>query len=336
MPDYFSPGVYVEEIDNAPRSVEGVGTSTAGFVGMAERGPVGGAPTLVTNFKSFTRQFGGALSEYTHGDYRYLAGSVEQFFANGGTRCYISRVVPDDAAPSAKKMGILDIKAANPGKWGNRIQISLHSVNKRKMQLVKKTSDNTYTAKSVEGFREGDIVVFNGEYNRIQMIYDDQVTFEAKFRGNPVDEGLIPKTVVYLVTFDMMIRYNDQTENYFDLTLNSAARSYIATRLSQSSFVKVEVAEAAAAKSAPAKDDKGEAKGEAVNTIGNPVEQILGKGVTEGTFTLEGGSDGSIGSVNAGTFIGDSDGPNGRTGIQSFLENDVVNLLAAPGITIPE
>ncbi|MBQ9631981.1 MAG: phage tail sheath family protein, partial [Lachnospiraceae bacterium] len=47
-------------------------------------------------------------------------------------------------------------------------------------------------------------------------------------------------------------------------------------------------------------------------------------------------ADGTISTVNAGTFIGVDNGPKGRTGIQAFLENDVVNLLAVPGITIPE
>ena len=107
MAEYFSPGVYVEEYDNAPRSVEGVGTSTGGFVGLAEKGPTKGAPLLVTNFKSFTKQFGGFLSEYTHGDYRYLANAVEQFFLNGGTRCYVSRVAPDDAVSASKKMSYI-------------------------------------------------------------------------------------------------------------------------------------------------------------------------------------------------------------------------------------
>ena len=82
MAEYFSPGVYIEEYDNSPRSIEGVGTSTAGFVGLAEKGPTVGAPSLVTNFKSFIKQFGGFLSEFTHGEYRYLANSVEQFFIN--------------------------------------------------------------------------------------------------------------------------------------------------------------------------------------------------------------------------------------------------------------
>ena len=130
MADYFSPGVYVEEYDNSPRSIEGVGTSTAGFIGFAEKGSTQGAPLLVTNFKSFTRQFGGFLSEFTHGEYRYLANCVEQYFINGGTKCYVSRVVPSDAKKASVKAGIFSAEAANEGKWGNRIQISMNTVTK--------------------------------------------------------------------------------------------------------------------------------------------------------------------------------------------------------------
>ncbi len=334
MAEYFSPGVYVEEYDNAPRSVEGVGTSTGGFVGLAEKGPTKGAPSLVTNFKSFQKQFGGFLSEYTYGEYRYLANAVEQFFTNGGTRCYVSRVAPEDAVCASKKMGILKVTAANEGKWGNRIQVSLKTVAKKKMQLLEATGKNVYRAKSVEGFREGDVVEFNGEYNRIAMIYDEQVTFENKFKADPVDPDMIPKSVVKLVTFDMQVRYNEDVENFFDLTLNAASPAYVSSRLASSRLVTVEAksVKEATVKAADSKD-KDEAP---VKEIGNPVENILGKGITEGSFCLEGGSDGSIAKVNAGTFIGKDDGPEGRTGIQSFLENDNVNIMAVPGVTILE
>ena len=335
MAEYFSPGVYVEEYDNSPRSIEGVGTSTGGFIGLAQKGPTSGAPLLVTNFKSFAKQFGGYLSEYTYGDYRYLANAVEQFFTNGGTRCYVSRVAPEDAVAASKKMGILKVTAANAGKWGNRIQISLKTVAKKKMQLLESVGKNVYKAKSAEGFREGDIVEFNGEYNRIAMIYDEQVTFENKFKADPVDADMIPKNVVKLVTFDMQVRYNDEVENYFDLTLNSASPAYIASRVAASNIIKIEAkaVKEANVKPADGKDAKDEAP---MKEIGNPVENILGKGITEGSFTLEGGFDGSISKVNAGTFIGTDDGPEGRTGIQSFLENNNVNIIAVPGITIPE
>ena len=39
MPTYLSPGVYVEEVEAGSRPIEGVGTSVAAFVGLAEKGP---------------------------------------------------------------------------------------------------------------------------------------------------------------------------------------------------------------------------------------------------------------------------------------------------------
>ena len=35
MPEYLAPGVYVEEVPSAVKPIAGVGTSTAGFVGVA-------------------------------------------------------------------------------------------------------------------------------------------------------------------------------------------------------------------------------------------------------------------------------------------------------------
>ena len=35
MPQYLSPGVYVEEVDSGSRPIEGVGTAVAAFVGLA-------------------------------------------------------------------------------------------------------------------------------------------------------------------------------------------------------------------------------------------------------------------------------------------------------------
>lgn len=48
MAEYLSPGVYVEEFDSGPKAMEGVSTSTAGFIGLARRGPVTGKPVLIT------------------------------------------------------------------------------------------------------------------------------------------------------------------------------------------------------------------------------------------------------------------------------------------------
>ena len=315
MPEYFTPGVYVEEYDNSPRSIEGVGTSTAGFIGFAEKGPTVGAPSLVTSFKSFTRQFGGFLSQFTYGEYRYLANSVEQFFINGGTRCYVSRVTAPDAKAAKKELGILSMEAANEGKWGNRIQVSMATVTKRKMQLIAQSGAG-YLAKTTDGFREGDLVVVNGEYNRIATIYDNSITFEEPFKEEVIDTGIIPKTVLYLLTIDVSIRYNDEVENYSELSFNPSSPNYIGSRLSGSELVKVKVAQ-------PEK-------------IGNPVEDIFGEGNPSGILCLEGGFDGTMSKVKPSTFIGVDAGPGKRTGIQSFLENSTVSMMAIPGITDPE
>ena len=40
MPQYLSPGVYVEEVDSGSRPIEGVGTAVAAFVGLAHARPV--------------------------------------------------------------------------------------------------------------------------------------------------------------------------------------------------------------------------------------------------------------------------------------------------------
>ena len=61
MAEYLSPGVYVEEFESGAKPMEGVETGTAGFVGLAERGPVVGLPQLVTNFSDFKRIYGLSL-----------------------------------------------------------------------------------------------------------------------------------------------------------------------------------------------------------------------------------------------------------------------------------
>ena len=88
MPEYLYPGVYVEEVDTGNKPIEGVSTSTAGFLGIAERGPL--TPTLLTSFTDFTSVFGGYVNE--GGADRYLAYAVEGFFQNGGERCFVMRV----------------------------------------------------------------------------------------------------------------------------------------------------------------------------------------------------------------------------------------------------
>ena len=93
MPEYLSPGVYVEEVERGAKPVEGVSTSTAGFLGPTERGPTD--PRLVTNFADFERLYGGFLDD------SYLANAVDGFFRNGGSRCFVGRVTASSVVAAA-------------------------------------------------------------------------------------------------------------------------------------------------------------------------------------------------------------------------------------------
>lgn len=100
MPEYLSPGVYVEEVDSGPRPIEGAGTATAAFVGFAPAGPAN-RPVLVTNWTQYVDTFG-SLEEggrrNPHVDGAYLSHAVYGYFLNGGGRCYVTRVAPSTSS----------------------------------------------------------------------------------------------------------------------------------------------------------------------------------------------------------------------------------------------
>jgi phage tail sheath protein FI len=114
MAEYLHPGVYIEEIERGPRPIEGVPTSTAAFIGEAERGPV--KPRLVTSYKEFQRWFGGVF-----GDSKFLPYAVNGFFENGGRRLFVGRIVGEQAKAAAATVDAYTVRAVGAGAWGNRV-----------------------------------------------------------------------------------------------------------------------------------------------------------------------------------------------------------------------
>ena len=53
MPDYLSPGVYIEEFESGGRPLGGASTSIAGFLGVAQRGESVGIPRVSDKFCRF-------------------------------------------------------------------------------------------------------------------------------------------------------------------------------------------------------------------------------------------------------------------------------------------
>ncbi|WP_191440235.1 phage tail sheath family protein [Anaerotruncus colihominis] len=347
MAEYLSPGVYVEEVESGAVPMEGVSTSTAGFIGMAERGPVIGRPQLVTNFADYQRMYGSYLSEAKYGDYRFLPYAVEQFFLNGGSRAFIMRVVPQGAKCSATSgSAVLKFTAANPGEWGDRLRVTITPASKAKTQALEAIDDRSVRVKSCDGFTAGDVVEFYDgrtlSHNRVKSAIDGVLSFEEPIGCDIVDTNLLPKKVIKTCEFNVSVRFEDAEETYLNVSLNESASSFIAARMQKSELVTVEVgkvpAQPAAQAPAEKKDDKKDEKAPAVAPAAKaagvmpPYKAVGGVGESL-SLGFSGGSDGNIGGTKASDYMGSDNGPGKRTGIQAFLENAQVSIMAVPGVT---
>lgn len=328
MAEYLSPGVYVEEFDSGSKPMEGVGTSTAGFIGLAERGATEGVPQLVTNFADFKRIYGGYLSENEFGEYRFLAYAVEHFFINGGARCFIARVAPQNAKCSSgllvSKEGqeILSFQAKNVGIWGDNIRIGITPSSKAKTQvleIIETSVGKKYSVKNGSGFQAGDILCFeDGEktvYSKVIKSQDNLLELETDLPETIVDRGLVPKQVITSCEINVEVKFEEQVELYENVSFNIQSPNYIEKKMSKSQFVSVEY------KNKP-------------EIVTSPFIEVAGEGACA-VVTFTGGSNGSLAQISASDFIGVDNGAGKRTGIQAFLDNDNVSLMAIPGVTDP-
>lgn len=107
MTVYLAPGVYVEEVPSAVKPIAGVGTSTAGFVGVSANIPAASMPARPAggNYAQAAALDPEPLNSWEefkqkYGDFQeanqYLAHAVYGFFNNGGTRCWVNRVTTLD------------------------------------------------------------------------------------------------------------------------------------------------------------------------------------------------------------------------------------------------
>ena len=152
MAQYLAPGVYVEEVASAIKPIAGVGTSTAGFIGVVadtvtmpeipgqfettgttgkikiENGqPVpakyavaaSGEPQLLTSWDAFRKNFGDIQAGNNT-----LAHAVYGFFNNGGTRCWVARMAADDVTAVLTQFEAIDEIAlvAVPGALATDVQ----------------------------------------------------------------------------------------------------------------------------------------------------------------------------------------------------------------------
>jgi phage tail sheath protein FI len=149
MPEYLAPGVYVEETSFRAKSIEGVSTTTTGFIGPTRYGPVDLEPDVITSLGEFERVYGDRTQlKFTFVDesnaetklppaHNYMWHAVRAFFENDGKRLYIVRafrpisdtndgyakaVFPQGSPPEDR----IKIRARFPGEAGRmRVRLTL-------------------------------------------------------------------------------------------------------------------------------------------------------------------------------------------------------------------
>lgn len=132
MSEYLAPGVFVEEVSFRAKSIEGVSTTTTGFVGPTRYGPLNIDPEIVTSLVEFERTYGGRDKLVFAGGVEidnFMWHGVRAFFEEGGKRLYVSRVFtptdPADTRPGCARGGLpgspspMMVYARFPGRAGD-------------------------------------------------------------------------------------------------------------------------------------------------------------------------------------------------------------------------
>ncbi len=287
MPEYLTPGVYMEEISVGPKPIEGVGTSTAGMIGLTERGPVG--VRLVTNMGEYQRYYGGYLKN------SYLPTAVEGFFANGGGRCFIGRIIAKDATTSRIRYEGMFPRATGPGEWGDRIGILVLNTNAD-------ASTDPLTPQKKDSFR---IVIAYWKDSAPDLSSIPQLT-----AGANTEE--INK---WNYAINQVLDNADTVETFDELSMTVSSPAYFAKVINSQSFL------ISVTKSETSEDDE------------KPDTDLSARPTNTANFVfLQGGTQPSP-IADLDDFKGDPSAPAGKkTGLEAFREVDEINIVYCPDI----
>lgn len=320
MPEYLAPGVYIKEVPSANKAIQAASTSTAGMVGLTERGPVG-VPTFISSAAQFKRIFGGLLDHNTYANGQdALPHAVNGFFANGGSRVYVVRVLDaaaDQATITLQGGGAdcLKVYAQSKGAWGNAVRLT---INDRARVTTKLAEDAAAAATSVKlastfGLSNGDKITVDGVDNVVALVKPGNAIDLKTALAAKADKDAVVKSV----EFDILIER---------LSSNVAVETELFTGLSLDPTL---------ANYAPRVLGSCDTDGGTISETGDSqmlrLFAMTDVRPTAGVFTLANGADGS---VTDQTYIGNaSEDPSERTGLQALANEPGISLVSVPGNT---
>ena len=178
------PGVYIEEISSGVRTITGVATSIALFIGWAPRGLTDRA-VRIASFPDYERAFGG-LDRRTP-----LGHAVKQFFDNGGSDAYIVRLTGAGAGAASVAISDLTVNASSPGLWAGGYNIRITGrpapdAARFKLEVL----DTTNNSAVVESFEN--LSMDNADPRFTESVINDRsnfITVSITGTGTPADNG---------------------------------------------------------------------------------------------------------------------------------------------------
>lgn len=161
-------------------------------MGETVRGPI--TPRFIDSWEEFQRWYGGYIAS------SFLPHTVESFFANGGRRCYVSRITGAGAVyAKISRYGRLNVIAIGPGNWGNEIRVTIE-------QVSSSTASGTVSTEREEETKRWRKITI--AYQDVYEVYDN-VTLR-KNAANNIAETI--NAASYLVRIWMEDGINDDGE----------------------------------------------------------------------------------------------------------------------------
>ena len=224
MPEYLSPGVYVEEVDRGPKPIEGVGTAMAAFVGFTEKAEMArevddellvenllNRPQLVTNWTQFVERFGGFVPGIN------LPQSVYGYFANGGSRCYVVsvRTFPKAESTLMNSQGkpALTVRARQAGVEGLKLRVRVGN-----LALPAPAAGKKSTPAETEGVPAAEFPETGGDYGF--SLFVEKEAASGGWKNIETVEGVRMQTAVVDGKKQVALVYkNNKRPKFIELTV---------------------------------------------------------------------------------------------------------------------
>jgi uncharacterized protein len=312
------PGIHAAPNEPIRRALVEADTRIAGFVGVAERGPIH-VPRAISSWEEF-------LSLYGYEEEHYLSASVEAFFRNGGQQCVVVRTAHlpgpggerGEAHASCAGRVVLDgwkkpcfkVVASSEGVWGNEIWVSFrHATGARALRTQDlEVGAGEASVSTTRGFEPGVLVrIFDREssdYVILTEVVDRVIRWGVDTPVARLHRASSP-TQIEVLEVELHVAMRERREVFKRLQMHPRSRRYAPRVVARESrLVRLE--------------DLGSSSPAPHNRV-HP----------EPPSRLADGRDGSE-ALTPEDLVGVDRGPGERTGLMALAAQDEVSLLAVP------